>query len=83
MNVTNFCSCFSNVEQWKGEAMPDKVGSAKLKEKITLQANHEHVACAQLSESRAVSVGSTVIVEPTLSKCRPRNEIIRRVITPM
>ncbi|KAL1278977.1 hypothetical protein QQF64_025650 [Cirrhinus molitorella] len=47
------------------------------------QPNHEHLAWAQLPQSTAVSVGSTVIVEPTLSKCCPRNVIIGRVITPM
>ncbi|KAL1277158.1 hypothetical protein QQF64_023831 [Cirrhinus molitorella] len=78
-----FLSLLSNVERWKGEDMPDKVGTAKLKKKLTLQPNHEHLAWAQLPVSTAVSVGNTVIVEPALSKCRPRNVIIERVITPM
>lgn len=78
-----FLSLLSNVERWKGGDMPDKVGTAKLREKITLEPHHEHLAWAQLPESTAVSVGSTVIVEPTLCKCRPRNVIIGRVITPM
>ncbi len=78
-----FLSLLSNVERWKGGDMTDKVGTAKLKEKITLEPHHEHLAWAQLPESTAVSVGSTVIVGPTLSKCCPRNVIIGRVITPM
>lgn len=78
-----FLSLLSNVERWKGGDMPDKVGTARLKEKITLDPHHEHLAWAQLPESTAVSVGSTVIVEPTRCKCRPRNVIIGRVITPM
>ncbi len=78
-----FLSLLSNVERWKGGDMPDKVGTAKLKEKIILEPHHEHLAWAQLPKSTAVSVGCTVIVEPTLCKCRPRNVIIGRVITPM
>ncbi len=78
-----FLSLLSNVERWKGGDMPDKVGTAKLKEKIILEPHHEHLAWAQLPESTAVSVGCTVIVEPTHCKCRPRNVIIGRVITPM
>lgn len=77
-----FLSLLSNVERWDGD-MPDKVGTAKLKERVTLIPHHEHLVWAQLPDSAPISVGSTVIVEPTHCKCHPRNVIIGRVITPM
>ncbi|KAG1930477.1 interleukin-1 receptor accessory protein-like 1-A [Pimephales promelas] len=39
-----FPSPLSNVERWKGEDMPDKVGTAKLKETIVLEPHREHLA---------------------------------------
>ena len=67
----------------EGEELPERIGSVKLRQSVTLLARHEHLVWGKLPSDAHVSSGSTVIVEPTSSKCMPRNIMVGRVVTPM
>ena len=62
--------------------MPDKIGRVRLRQSITLEPLREHLVWGKLSASAPLSAGSTVIVEPTQSRSRPRNVLVGRVVTP-
>jgi hypothetical protein len=78
-----FLSLLSNTERWRGECIPDKVGTVKVKSCVTLKPQSEHLVWGKLPESAVMSVGSTVVVEPTQSKARPKQILVGRVITPL
>ncbi len=84
-----FLSLFSNTERWRGESTPEKVGTVKLQRSVTLEPQTEHLVWGKLPQSSVLSVGSTVIVEPTISptivesRARPRQILVGRVITPL
>uniref|UniRef100_A0A3Q2XGQ9 ribonuclease H n=1 Tax=Hippocampus comes TaxID=109280 RepID=A0A3Q2XGQ9_HIPCM len=79
----HFFSLLSNTERWRGVTAPDKVGTLKLRQCVMLQPKSEHLVWAKLPASAPMSVGSTVIVEPTQSRCRSRKILVGRVIAPM
>lgn len=78
-----FLSLLANSERWEGGPMPDKVGTVKLRESVVLEPLQEHLVWGKLPASAPISVGSTVIVEATQSRARPRNVLVGRVITPL
>ncbi|RXN38043.1 Retrovirus-related Pol polyprotein from transposon 412 [Labeo rohita] len=78
-----FISLLSNTQRWRGDHVPDKVGTVKLKHSVTLQPQSEHLVWGKRPVSAATSVGSTVLVEPTQSKCSPKQIMVGRVITPL
>uniref|UniRef100_A0A8C5H551 Gypsy retrotransposon integrase-like protein 1 n=1 Tax=Gouania willdenowi TaxID=441366 RepID=A0A8C5H551_GOUWI len=78
-----FLSMLSNTEKWKSGSMPEKIGTVKLKQSVTLEPQCEHLVWGKLPASAPVSAGSTVIVEPTQSRSRPRNVLVGRVISPL
>jgi len=78
-----FLSLLSNSKRWRGESVADKVGTVKLKQCVTLQPQCEHLVWCKLPESAVISVGSTVIVEPSPSRSKPKNVMVGRVITPL
>lgn len=78
-----FISLLSNTQRWRGSHIPDKVGTVKLKHSVTLQPLSEHLVWGKFPVDTATSVGSTVLVEPTQSKCSPKQIMVGRVITPL
>ncbi|KAJ8385115.1 hypothetical protein AAFF_G00192560 [Aldrovandia affinis] len=78
-----FFSLLSNTERWRGDTVPDKVGTLKLQQCVTLQPQSEHLVWGKLPASAPISVGSTVVVEPTQSRCRSSKVLVGRVVTPM
>ncbi|RXN14312.1 interleukin-1 receptor accessory -like 1-A isoform X3 [Labeo rohita] len=78
-----FLSLFSNTERRRVESIPEKVGTVKLQRSVTLEPQTEHLVWGKLPQSSVLSVGSTVIVEPTESRSRPRQILVGRVITPL
>lgn len=79
----HFLSLLSNTVRWKGDTVPDKIGTLKLQKCIVLQPQSEHLTWGRLPASAPVSVGSTVIVEPTTARCKPSKVLVGRVVTPM
>lgn len=85
-DVTNddcrqFLSMLSNVERWRGGAVPDKIGTVKLRQRVTLEPLQEHLVWGKLPPSSPLSAGCTVIVEPTQSRCRPRDILVGRSVS--
>ncbi|KAI4812430.1 hypothetical protein KUCAC02_023818 [Chaenocephalus aceratus] len=78
-----FLDLMANSSRWRGEELPDRIGTVKLQHAVTLMAKKEHLVWGKLPNNAPMSPGSTVIVEPTSSKCMPRNIMIGRVITPL
>ena len=73
----------ANTSRWRGEELPDKIGTVKLKQSVTLLAMQEHLVWGKLPYNAPMSPGSTVLVEPTSSKSMPRNITVGRVVTPL
>ncbi|KAJ8396768.1 hypothetical protein AAFF_G00013670 [Aldrovandia affinis] len=69
--------------RWRGDKVPERIGTVKLPRAVTLLPQQEHIVWGRLPCNVPVSPGSTVIVEPCTSKTRPRDILIGRVITPM
>jgi len=62
---------------WRG------FGTLKLQRCMTLQPQTEHLVWGKLPPSAPITVGSTVIVESTRARCRPRNALVDRIVTPI
>ncbi|XP_066524972.1 uncharacterized protein [Hoplias malabaricus] len=82
-NIEQFLSMFTGVERWRGSSIPSKVGTAKLTQAVTLLLKHEHLVWRRLPASVPLSPGTTIIVEPTNSKAKPRGILIGRLVTPL
>lgn len=78
-----FLSLLSNTERLKGDTVPDKVGTAKLKGSVTLQPQSEFLVWGKLLSKGMVSVGNTVVIEATQCNSRPKQILVGRVITPL
>ncbi|KAL0152835.1 hypothetical protein M9458_051856, partial [Cirrhinus mrigala] len=63
------------MKRWRGESIPEKVGTVKLQRSVTLEPQTEHLVWGKLPH--------TVIVQPTESRSRPRQILVGRVITPL
>lgn len=79
----HFLDMMSCTTRWRGDEVPDKIGSVKLPRAVTLLPQQEHLVWGKLSSKAPVSPGSTIIVEPCTSKSRPRDVLVGRVVTPM
>ena len=78
-----FLQLLSCISHWSGPEMPDKVGTVKLRQAVTLLPQKEYVVWGKLPPSALVSPGSTVVVEPSSARSTPKNIVVGRVITPM
>lgn len=82
-NCEHFLDVMANTCRWKGSEPPNKVGTIKLQQCVTLLARQEHLVWGRLPKDVPMSPGSTVVVEPTTSKSVSRNVMVGRVITPL
>uniref|UniRef100_A0A3B1J038 ribonuclease H n=1 Tax=Astyanax mexicanus TaxID=7994 RepID=A0A3B1J038_ASTMX len=78
-----FLDMMASITRWKGEEIPNKIGTVKLTQAVTLLPRHEHLVWGRLPSNSYISPGSTVIVEPTTSRSVQRNVLVGKVITPM
>lgn len=54
-----------------------------MKQSVTLAPQHEHLVWGKLKEQVPLSVGSTVLIEPTSSKAAPRNVMVACTVCPL
>ncbi|KAK0151740.1 hypothetical protein N1851_006949 [Merluccius polli] len=73
-------SLLANVERWRGSKVPDKVGTLRLKQAVTLEPMEEHLVWARLKGVQNISAGSAVVIEPTQARSRPRNILVGRTV---
>ncbi len=78
-----FLELLSCVSHWSGSLQPDKLGSMKLCQAVTLLPRSEHLVWGKLPANTHISPGSTVIVESTTSCSAPRHVLVGRVVSPM
>lgn len=78
-----FLRMLSSIERWRGSTIPDKVGTLKSKSAVVLQPMSEHLVWGWLPPGLKLSVGSTVVIEPSTSHCVHRNVLVGRVISPL
>lgn len=78
-----FLDLMANSSQWTGDELPDRIGTVKLQQSVTLLARQEHLVWGKLPKNAHMSPGSTVLVEPTSSKSMPRNIMVGRIVTPL
>ena len=76
-----FLDLMANTSRWRGEELPNKIGTVKLRQSVILLARQEHLVWGKLPKDTPMSPGSTVIVEPTSSKSMPRNIMVGHVVT--
>ena len=78
-----FLEMMASLTRWRGEDVPEKVGTVKLTQAVTLLPKQEYLLWGRLPSNVPKSPGSTVIVEPTISRCVPRGIMVGRVVTPL
>ncbi|KAG1933867.1 interleukin-1 receptor accessory protein-like 1-A [Pimephales promelas] len=78
-----FLRMLSSIERWRGNVIPDMVGTLKSKSAVVLQPMSEHLVWGRLPPGLKLSVGSTVVIEPSKSRCVHRNVLVGRVISPL
>jgi len=62
------------------ESLPDKIGTAKIKKAITLEPMTEHLVWGKLQQASNMPAGSTVMMEPTSARSRPRTVMVGRTV---
>lgn len=78
-----FLELMSCLTRWNEADLPNKIGTVKLSQAVTLLPMTEHLVWGRLPRHNISSPGSTILVEPTTSKSMPRHILVARVITPM
>uniref|UniRef100_A0A674MGD5 ribonuclease H n=1 Tax=Takifugu rubripes TaxID=31033 RepID=A0A674MGD5_TAKRU len=78
-----FLQLLSCSSRWLGPEVPDKVGTVRLQQAVTLLPQKEYIVWGKLPASAPVSPGSTVIVEPTSARSTPKNIMVGRIVAPM
>lgn len=73
----------SNVDRWHGDKIPQRVGTVVLRQCLTLEPQQEHLVWGRLKEEVPLSVGSTVMLEPSTSRSAPRNVMVARSVCPL
>lgn len=73
----------TTVETWRGDECPEKVGTVKPKQTVTLEPLTEHLVEGRLSAHLCHSAGSMVLVEPSVLRTVPHSVMVGRVLTPL
>ncbi|RXN22815.1 interleukin-1 receptor accessory -like 1-A isoform X3 [Labeo rohita] len=81
--IEQFLNMLSGINRWKGDKIPDIVGTAKLTQAVTLLPKQEHLVWGKLPLNTPVSVGSTIVIEPPKAQTHKKNIMVGRVIASM
>lgn len=81
--IMQFLNMLSGINRWRGDSIPDVIGTAKLAKAITLQPRQEHLVWSKLPADSAVSVGSAVLVEPPKTLTHKNDIIVCRSLSTM
>ncbi|KAM7370275.1 hypothetical protein PAMP_011541 [Pampus punctatissimus] len=77
----HFLSMLSGLNPWKGEDVPDKVGTVRCNSATCLEPGREYLIWGKLPKNTVGSPGSTVITEPTSSRSAPRGVLVAKIVT--
>lgn len=79
-SIEQFLSMLSGITRWKGDKIPDTIGTVKLANTVTLMPMHEHIVWGRLPGNAPVSEGSAILVEPSKSQSHRKSIIVGRVV---
>lgn len=66
----HFLDVMSNLTRWRHDEIPSKIGTVKLHHAVTLAARQEHLVWGRLPSNTPLSLGSTILIEPTSSHAK-------------
>ncbi|KAL1255089.1 hypothetical protein QQF64_013150 [Cirrhinus molitorella] len=81
--IEQFLDVLSGLNRWRGDEMPDVIGTAKVVQAVTLLPRQEHLVWAKLPPTAPISEGSAVLIEPTKSPTHKKDIIVGRVVVSM
>lgn len=82
-SIEQFLSMLSGITRWKGDTIPDIIGTVKLANAVTLMPRHEHIVWGKLPNNAPVSQGSAILVEPSKSQSHKKNIMVGRTVASM
>lgn len=82
-DAEHFLSMLSGLKPWKGEDIPEKIGTVRCNSATCLEPGREYLLWGRLPKNTVISPGSTVMMEPTSSRSAPRGVLVARLITTM
>lgn len=82
-DIEQFLNMLSGSIRWKGDTIPNIVGTAKLAQPVTLLACQEHLVWAKLPSVCPISMGSTIVIEPPKAQTHKKGHLEGRVIAYM
>lgn len=82
-SIEQFLSMLSGITRWKGDKIPDTIGTVKLANTVTLMPMYEHIVWGRLPGNAPVSEGSAILVEPSKSQSHRKSIMVGRVVASM
>ncbi|XP_024119188.1 uncharacterized protein LOC112140459, partial [Oryzias melastigma] len=76
-----FISMLSGLNPWQGESVPDKIGTVRCNSATCIEPGREYLVWGRLPKNTPVSLGATVLTQPTSSRSAPRNILVAKVVT--
>ena len=81
--IEQFLSMLSGITRWKGDIIPDVIGTVKLDNAVTLMPKQEHIVWGKLPGKAPISEGSTILVEPSKSHSNRKSIMVGRTVASM
>lgn len=81
--IVQFLNMLSGINRWRGDKMPDVIGTVKLAQAVTLLPKQEHLVWGRLPASSPLSEGSAILVEPPKSQTHKKGVIVCRTVVSM
>ncbi|KAK3531936.1 hypothetical protein QTP86_001352 [Hemibagrus guttatus] len=81
--IEQFLNMLSGINRWKGDKVPDIVGTAKLTQAITLLPRQEQLVWGKLPLNVPASMGSAILIEPARAQTHKKSIMVGRVIASM
>lgn len=74
--IMQFLNMLAGISRWRGDTMPDFIGTVKLVQAVTLFPKQEHLVWGKLPAGSLLSEGSAVLVEPSKTQTHKKNIIV-------
>uniref|UniRef100_A0A3B3HTT0 Gypsy retrotransposon integrase-like protein 1 n=1 Tax=Oryzias latipes TaxID=8090 RepID=A0A3B3HTT0_ORYLA len=81
--IIQFLNMLSGINRWRGETIPDVIGTARLTQSVTLLPKQEHLVWSKLPATSAISEGSAVLVETSKGLGHKNDVIVCRSVATM
>lgn len=81
--IVQFLNMLSGINRWRGDTLPDFIGTARLPRAVTLLPKQEHLVWGKLPAASPLSVGSAILVEPSKARTHKKDVIVCRSVASM